>query len=317
MDSLDASPITFCRNEPNECVPSQFDRLVNQWRIGADGAALSQWWDQVIEHTATHMGERDHRLNNPKTFVHPISQALGIAQLSARPRFRKFASRAIWAWDDGEWKMPRWVGNLNDPEIFTIVKLVQSYNWATWVLENRPEVPVVQIVRHPGARHESFLRRYVAHAGAETTRIAKIEQLRELTTEPGMKDRMGSVDDLTLAEAETWFGIYQMETFELRAAESPRYLRVVYEEMVGDPGGTIERIYDHLGLPLPNEVRSTIEAQRSTSVFGPVSKDQHERVDLWRERLDQSDVEAIDNILCTSSIASWWSSDASEEQQVA
>lgn len=136
LDSLDASPMTFCRNEPNECVPSVMDLLPNPWRIGADGARLAQLWDRVAEETLLLMGERDHRLNHPKTFVNPLSQRLGIAQLSARPRLRKQLSRVLWSWGDGEWRMPQWVGHLDDPEIFGVFKLVQGYNWATWVLDN-------------------------------------------------------------------------------------------------------------------------------------------------------------------------------------
>ncbi len=315
LDSLDASPMTFCRNEPNECVPSVMDLLPNPWRIGADGARLAQLWDRVAEETLLLMGERDHRLNHPKTFVNPLSQRLGIAQLSARPRLRKQLSRVLWSWGDGEWRMPQWVGHLDDPEIFGVFKLVQGYNWATWVLDNRPGVPVVQVVRHPAGRHESFLRRYIATADAEETRLGKIEQLRELVPETILAERMGPLDDLTLEEAETWFSVYQMEMFEQRASGNPGYLRVSYENMVVDPWQVLEQIFDHFDLPFTSDVQERIERQKNFSVFGAVTKESTELTNGWRERLDPDVAQRIVDIVDSSPISSWWSGD--DQGQVA
>ena len=317
MDCLDASRTTFCRNEPDECIPSFFDVLANSWRIGADGAAIAQHWDSVIDKTITHMGERDHRLDNPKNYVHPLSQATGVAQLSARLHLRRAVNRAIPSWANGEWKMPPWIGHLDDPEIFAVIKLVQSYNWATWVLENRPDVPVVQIVRHPGARHESFLRRYITEANKELTRIAKIAELRELTASREVGNRIGNVDELSLAQAETWFGVYQMETFEQRAASSPQYLRIVYEEMVAEPGQAIGKIFDHFGLTLSAETRTLIENLRGTSVFGSVNPDTHAQTQGWRSRLNPVTINEIEEILSESSIQSWWPENQMKSEAVA
>lgn len=316
VDCLDASHQTFCRNEPNECVPSFLDPLANHWRIGADGARLARLWDELVDKTATHMGERDHRLDSPKLYVHPVTQRLGIAQLSARPKARRLASRVLWSWADGEWKMPFWIGSLHDPEIFTVLKLVQSYNWASWVLDNRPDVPVVQVVRHPGGRHESFLRRYVSSSNEAKTRSSKIEQLRSLAPEKWIAERMGPVDELTLAEAETWFGVYQMEAFEQRARHSPMYLRVVYEDMVANPAPTIERIFEHFGLALTSTEWGLIEQRRGTSVFGAVESNTTKLIYGWRERLDPEMVDRIDHIVAGSSIASWWD-DGSGKQSIA
>ena len=316
MDCLDASRITFCRNEPDECIPSFFDQLTNSWRIGADGAAIANQWDELVGKTITHMGERDHRLDNPKVYVNSLSQAVGVAQLSARLHLRFAVNRAFPNWSTGEWKMQPWIGDLNHPDIFAVIKLVQSYNWATWVLENRPEVPVVQIVRHPGGRHESFLRRYIARADAEQTRLAKIEQLRELMTEDGLGERIGNVDELSLAQAETWFGVYQMEVFEQRAQRSPKYLRVVYEDMVADPGRVIERIFDHFGLTLDHETRTVIDNLRGTSVFGAVNPDINAQTQGWRDRLSEGTISEIEEILATSTIQSWWPVDEIECETV-
>ena len=194
VDSLDVSPVTFCRNEPDMCTASVMSRLPSKWRIGAEGAALSENWDAAATKSAQLMGERDHRLNHPKVFVSPLSQRLGVAQLSARPKARELGSRVIRSWKRGEWAMPPWVGDLEDGDVTAVFKIVQAYNWAIWVLENRPDIPVVHVVRHPGGRHESFLRRYVAHADAEETRFLKIEQLRQIVSEGEYADRQHGDD---------------------------------------------------------------------------------------------------------------------------
>lgn len=317
LDVLDASPRTFCRNEPDLCVPSFMDPLPNNWRIGADGARLAKWWDAVAEQTATHMGEMDHRLDHPKDFVLPISQRLGIAQLSARPRIRRLASRVLWSWADGEWKMPRWVGSLDGVDSVALFKLVQGYNWATWVLDNRPHVPVVQVVRHPGGRHESFLRRYIDRADPQEALREKIDQLRLLAGDAAFAERMGPVDELTLEEAETWFGVYQMELIEHRAANLTQYLRLRYEDLVTEPEATIAQLYNHFGLALTDDVRNRIETAKNRSVFGAVNNDTDERANGWRERLDPEVKERIEAILATSSIASWWDDETYEEQVAA
>lgn len=317
LDVLDASPRTFCRNEPDLCMPSFMDPLPVSWRIGAEGARLAKWWDTVAEQTATHMGDLDHRLDHPKDYVHPFAQRTGIAQLSARPRARQIASRVLWSWADGEWKMPRWVGNLDAPNTVSIFKLVQCYNWAAWVLDNRPHIPVIHVVRHPGSRHESFLRRYLAMADPEQTRLEKIEQLRTLAKNEALQGRMGRPDDLTLEEAETWFGVYQMELIEQRAAYLPQYLRLRYEDLVTEPEQTVATLFDHLGLALTSDVRDRIDQARGASVFGEVSVDVDERLHGWQDRLDPEVRERIEAVLATSAIASWWDDDQNEEEAAA
>ena len=183
VDTLDASPHTFCRNEPNEGSQSAMHELPNHWLIGAGADELADRWDEVARLTATTMGERDHRINHPKTYVYPAAQKLGVAQASARPQMRSALSKVVRSWSEGEWEMPRWVGNSPDqPDVVAVFKLVQTYNWAAWVLENRPDVPVVPVVRHPGARHDSFLRRYIGDSDPEPTRQGKVDQLTELAT---------------------------------------------------------------------------------------------------------------------------------------
>lgn len=317
VDNLDISPRTFCRNEPDLCAGSAFSHLPEPWRIRAASRQLASLWDQAVEQTSTHMGEFDHRLNNPKMYVRGLSQRTGVAQLSARPKARRALSTVVRSWRQGEWPMPPWVGTLDNEQIFSVFKLVQTYNWAAWVLENRPSVPVVHVVRHPGGRHDSFLRRYVAFEDAEKIRRNKIDQLRVLAAEGDLGARMGSIDDLTLEEAETWFGIYQMEVLENVAAANPRYLRVLYEDMVFDPADTIESIYAHFGLPVTPDVQRRIEEQRTASVFGGVSGDAADQAYGWRDRLDSEVTTRIENIVERSAIAPWWTEGDSAARQAA
>lgn len=293
------------------------DRLPNKWHIGVGHSELERNWDEVAELASTHMGERDHRLDHPKVYVHPIAQRLGIAQAPARPKIRAAASIIMRSWANGEWKMPRWIGNVDQPDVVAVLKIVHCYNWSSWVLENRHDVPVIHVVRHPGGRHDSFSRRYVSISDEEETRLGKIEQLRELVNHPEFGRRIGPVDDLTLEEAETWFGVYQMEVLERSAAKSPRYLRIRFEDMVMKPRETLQQIYDHLGLPLTADVMDRIEARSGRSVFGEVSSDTHQRAYGWRDSLDADVLARITSIVDNSWISQWWADDPSPDSAAA
>lgn len=310
VDTLDASPKTFCRNEPNEASDAAMHRLPNHWLVGSHSEELEALWDEVAYETARRMGERDHRINHPKTYVYPWAQRIGLAQASARPKIRAVVSKARRSWAGGEWPMPRWVGPGPDSDLDTVAifKLVQTYNWAAWVLEHRPDVPVVHVVRHPCGRHDSFLRRFIEDGDPEPTRRAKVAQLTELVAaDPEWAERIGDPTNLDLAEAETWFGVYQSETIEAVGESNPNYLRIVYEHMVADPLAAAAAVFGLLGLELSHDIRVRIEADSQTSVFGSVATEASSQTDGWRGRLDADVAARIEAILATSEIAAWWS----------
>src|SRR5688500_14093781 len=82
---LDASLLTHCRSEPYDIPTSPFNRVPQIWKGGrrALDVVLDDEWDNVICWSRNRIGPRDHRLRQPKCYVHPVAHILGLPTLMA------------------------------------------------------------------------------------------------------------------------------------------------------------------------------------------------------------------------------------------
>lgn len=308
LGMANASPATFCRNEPNAIPGSMFNRLPPMWNAEADTDEVARHWDDIVRHTLGHVGERDRPLSGDKDFLRGWSTRLGLPALMARPKLQRAAALVLPSVRRGEWRLPRWAGDRTAlADAYGVIKINRVPLVTRWLLANRPDVPVINIVRHPGGRHASYVKRFLAHHDATT----ELEKNREFLTtiaaaNAEWADTFGSIQGMNHVELQTWLWRYVTETVEQDALGRPQYHRVVYEDLSVDPLGQARSIYETCGLEWTPDIERTIESQLHESNWGRLEGSPEERADAWRAELDPADQATISRILKGSPIADWW-----------
>ncbi len=308
LSALDESPVTFARNEPNAIDDSSFAAISPIWSVD-DIEPLHDAWDPLVQRIGVRVGHRDPRPRPFKNWLSPRSHRLHLDDLVYKHRVRGPISTFVPSLRGGEFPMPSW---LVDEAAFgsavRLIKLNKAARVGAFVLEHRPDVPVIHVIRHPGARHASFLERYATTVGLDVALRDSRRELQWVTARnPSWAERVGPVDELGLAECETWLWCYQSETIDsIGRRPGRRYLGLQYEHMLADPIEHARRIYDLAGLDLDTATLERIDAGLSQSVWGQVEKTTAELRDGWRKKLGAEDQAAIETILDGSSLRSWW-----------
>lgn len=307
LDMLDASRETICRNEPNVVHGSPFENLTPLWRMVDDACTLDMQWDSVAERTCRSLGDRDHRIVVNKNYLHTWAHRAGLPPLMARPKIRTILARTVLPrLGEHNWTLPRVFGSQERlGEAYGIIKVNRVPQLVHWALDNRPDVPVVNIVRHPGGRHASYLRRFLSDRDAEIELGRVQATLRQIAADDEQwAQRFGDIDALGVAGSQTWLWRFVNETIADAGAGKAMYKQVVFERMVADPVLYAQQIYDLLGLDWTPEVEASVVRGRTTSVWGRVDPDAV--ADAWRDTLERSDIDVIEEILSSSPLASLW-----------
>ncbi|WP_072620290.1 sulfotransferase [Spirulina major] len=312
LDILDASPLTYCRNEPNEVHDSPCQKLAPLWQGGQDVATMTDMaahWDEIAAWMGSRMGERDHRLATPKQYVHPWAQKLGVAYYPARPKIRQALRTAFPGMRAGEWPMPWWVGDQQKLEqAYAVLKINQAARVAVWLLKNRPQVPVLHIVRHPGGRLNSWLNRFLAVRDRDRINQRNKDRLRDvLAVSPEWSDRIGDkIDAMPIAESEMWFWRYVTETIHQAGEGLPHYHLILYENLAHDPIGTARQVYEMCDQPWTPDIEALIRAGTKESVWGAIQGTPMSVAQAWRKKLKPDEIESVNHVLDSSIMAHWW-----------
>ncbi|MEO9827665.1 MAG: sulfotransferase [Paracoccaceae bacterium] len=299
LNLMDLSTETHCRNEPNEIQGTALSGLPGAQFAGVGGDVLATSWDHAIEQTSEKIGERDPRPLSPKRHIRPISRALGLDALMYRPRMRSFAKWAHILTESGEWDVPFWLGNrrlLTNP--LTVVKLVQTPGWITWVLKNRPDVLVLHIVRHPGGFLNSWHHRYVAYAGIEAVTQDNAARIRSLIKlDKNWRSEIPDIDNMSVEESELWYWKYSTETIYNAGKNLKNCQLIIYENMTKDPKKYAEEIYQRCGLLWTEDVNAAIIASSQTSV---------DIASAWTNRLDANQISLAEKFVQSSLLKDFW-----------
>jgi hypothetical protein len=309
LDILDASPDTFCRNEPNEVHQSQCQTYLKPlWHVGSEMSDMEAHWDKIAAWMSSNMGERDHRLTNPKNYVYPLSQKLGVAYFPARPKIRALLQAFFPQMRSGEWEIPWWIGNhARLKQSYAVLKINQSARIAVWLLKNRPEVPVLHIVRHPGGRLHSWLNRFLAKRNEEEIAQRNKSRLREvLSIDPKWSDCFGDIDAMSIAESEMWFWRYITENIHQAGEGSAQYNLLLYEDIAQDPIFCAQQVYEFCGLEWTNEIESLIYKGSKKSVWGKIQGTPMSIAQKWHNKLSLEEVDSVNRVLSGSLMENWW-----------
>ena len=309
LDVLDASPRTFCRNEPNALAGSPFARLPPLWHMDAGHRELDEHWDDIARWTCSHMGERDHPIDIPKEYVHRWAQACRLTAMVAKDRRRAVVAKVVPRLRAAEWEMPSWIGHQDRLlDAYGVIKINRVCLVASWLFEHRPAVPVINIVRHPGGRHASYKKRFLAGRPSQEVLADSRANLRLIAAgSECWAELFGDIDAMGHTELQTWFWRYVTESMADAGEGHRQYHSVVYEDMTRDPMPHAKAVYGACGLEWTPEVEARIEAGRGESVWGQLAGSPQEVANAWRTKLDKDEIASIERILAGSSVAHWWS----------
>ena len=291
LELFDQSPETFCRNEPYGAPESPLNELADdRFWVRHDQSALDSRWDEVIAWTSTHMGERDHAIKVPKSYMFEISRTLGLYRMVQGPRLRRLTRRVIPALRGGEWPVPRWIAHPGRlAEATAILKLVAPPGWAVFVLQQRPQIPVFHIIRHPGGFLNSWANRWAAGRDMNEIKRKNEERLRRIgEVDPAWAERFGDITPMSADRSELWYWHYVNEVIYEAGKGRQQYHRIIYEDLVSDPARTMRRCYEAAGLSWDPviEARISVAASDSAAIAS-----------AWRKKLASEHIELVEEFL--------------------
>jgi len=305
---LDASPLTHCRSEPYGIPSSPFNRLPQLWKIGGAELEIGRQWDDIVAWSIRRIGRGDHAFKNPKRYVYPLAQNIGIAVLMAHSKSRRVIGLLQPSLRRDEWPMPWWIGNQRRMEqAYAIFKINLDQRIVGWLLANQPLARILHIVRHPCGRLNSWLSRYVAGRNSEQILADRRKRLRKIgEAELAWKEKFGSIDKMSLVESEVWFWRYVNESVHAIGKNYPGYLRVVYEELVHDPLTNAKRAYEFCGLPWDRQVETIVSRDVDASIWGKLPDAPASIARSWRSKLLPEHIRTVERIVRDSPIMAWW-----------
>jgi len=301
---LNQSPLTHCRNEPDEVEDSALRRLTPYRFFVDEPEELEAVYDDAIRGAALTLGPRDHIVQYRKKWLFPGSARPGFFYLRNRYRLAHVFRKGI-AMNGREIRFPRWMTTAARlGEAFHVFKLNAAVGLASWVFENRPEAKAIHIVRHPGGFTKSWLARWVEGAWnrapdvkARNERLAR-ERLLELARhDEAWAKRLGDVERMDFVEVELWWWRYCGERTWEAGNGRPGYRCVIFEELAHDPAAIARDVYELCGLPWDDWL-----AERITAISSRSSK----IASAWKDELDDDVVHTIERVLQDSVMSSWW-----------
>ncbi len=252
-------------------------------------------------------GERDHRLKVNKHYLHDWAHKAGLPPLMARPKVRSLLGKTILRELDGHiWSLPSILGSSEElAKAYTIIKVNQVPLLVQWILGERQDVPVINIVRHPCGRYASFAKRFLAKSDPESELALTRAHLRSIAADDEVwRERFGSIDEMGHVASQTWMWRFVNESIEESGAENPKFMRIIFEEMTSDPMPHAKAAYELFGLEWTPDVSALVEQGLEESVWGKL--DPKQVASAWRQSLSIDEIDEIETILADSPMADWW-----------
>jgi hypothetical protein len=298
LDLLDLSSQTYCRNEANKLPPSPLAQLPSATVRTAFGPEFEQEWDSAIAAAAVRMGERD-RSNLAHKFYMQHPHPPGGLFLMAGKRRRQLLSLLNPEFRQLDWAAPSWLLDLQKlKQAIAVFKLNQVPGWASWVLQNRPEVLVIHIVRHPGGFLHSWESRYSKTQEPEQLRQENNQRLHRVAEfDSPWRPLINHVDAMSIDESELWYWRYTSETIDAVGSGRANYVRVIYEDLVSDPVAVTKLLYQKCQLPWTEAIEQQVV--RGSSQSSSIAS-------TWQSKLSSEQLDAIKRVVEGSFICQWW-----------
>jgi hypothetical protein len=298
LDLLDLSTQTYCRNEANKLPPSPLTELPSATVRNTLEPEFAQAWDSAIAAAAMRMGDRDRLNLEHKFYIHQPRVPGGLFLLAGRQR-RQWLTSLNPEFRQLDWAVPSWLLDLQKlKQALPVFKLNQVPGWASWVLQNRPNVLVIHIVRHPGGFLHSWKSRYSKTQDPEQLKQDNHQRLHRVAEfDTHWRSLLNHIDTMTVDESELWYWRYTSETIDSTGAGHSNYVRVIYEDLVSDPVAVTKLLYQKCQLPWTDEIEQKVVqgSSQSSSIAS-----------TWQSKLSADQLDAIKRVVDGSFVCHWW-----------
>ena len=312
LSMLHASEQVHARNEPHLLGGSPYAALPDVERLNEDGRTMAEAWDTFASWASHHDGERDPHTDVEKTFVRRWATRTGAVDWPVRPRIRQVLRVGVPALRQPEWRPLRsLVDRARHDTALHVLKVNDVRFWhLRWVLEQRPDVPVIHLVRHPGGYLRSAWSRFFGpldDAGRRSEEQVYRDALgAAVRAVPHWHDAIGEVSSLSLAEAVMWFWRINNEEIHHAGAGRRGHRMVRYEDLVAEPVEVAQELFAHLGMPFTPTAEHAVRDGLSRSVWGPVQTSTSDRAEGWREALSAEHLALVERMLADGPMSTWW-----------
>jgi hypothetical protein len=299
---FDKSPSSFCRSEINEIVGSFLF-----------GIPSSQIRGEVHERDLTNLGftldsskyyysERDPFASQPKDYtVELIRRTTG--QKFFRRRARLLQKVRSMYRENGEFKIPWWICSKRGIDnAVHIYKLLLVPEWIDWILENKPDIFVIHLIRHPLGYINSWHNRFFTGRNPEEIRAANIERLLRIRksdykwTIPWELDKESEFSN---KELELWYWRYANEVTLKSGNGKPNYDIVTYRDLALNTDVYMRKFYQRVSLEYTNDIAQGIaEASKKSASIAL----------KWETSSTPEDIELAKRILDGSPLATYFES---------
>lgn len=310
MRLLDASTTTFCRSEPLDIPSSPIHALPDRQAMaaGAD-AAMARAWDEFLEWTVTHSGVRDLRPGAPKEYYRTWAQRLHLIDFWTR-RPARLARRYLPRYRREEWPVA-FVHAERFATSTAVIKVNGLPEWhCKWILEHRPEVRVIHIVRHPGGALHSAENRFFSRLGPDELAAEQALYAGHIEHAAAEYPDWAALDvepsGLSPVEALAWSWRYQNEMIEAAGRGRPNYSLVVYEHLAADPLATARRLYHFCDLALDAATMDRIEATLGSNNWRDLAGSPERVANRWKTEARPELQALAETVLADSDLAAHW-----------
>lgn len=300
---MDLSPQTHCRSEPYNLAGSPFRQLrtgVRAWVLGEEERRMfAAEWNYARDWTRERVGDRDRLPPPPKHHIYSAARRLGLVHLLSSRSVRRYL-RTVWPGLSGdEWLLPRSIGRRDAlANASLVIKLNQFPSLVQWILEERPSVKVVHIVRHPAGFLRSWWERHYCNHDPDRILQDNQHRLRVIAErEDAWAASFGDIGRMCAAEAELWFWRYATESCHRAGCGSGQYMLVLDEDIASAPVGVARRLYTACGLEWTQYVEASIAV---------LAEHWRSRMTPWRNLLERGQMEIVQRVLNGSPMEAWW-----------
>jgi hypothetical protein len=269
----------------------------------ADGRELSaEQWDGLVDWLKVRLGINDPYPRPAKNHTWRAAQLLRLDRVVSSRRLRPIWSRIQTDSTSEEWRASRLTDNLAALQRARLVfKMPNVTAWLPALLEHRPGVRLVHLIRHPAGMLSSWYARYTnltveaEHAAVNRERMARVLRVR-----PEWQALVGDLDTMTASVAELWYWRFCNETIRATLATHDNNLFLTDEELLADPVEIARRVTRHCQLTWSDA------AERFVSDLAPHWQ---AHSSPWRSVTSPDDAKAVERVLDGSELQGLWSDD--------
>lgn len=308
FDLLNLSPLTNCRNATYNALPnSTLAALLRGFTPLTDFCELEQHWDSAIRELRYRMGALDGPIPVRKAHFVSWAESLGVVDLVSRRRLRQMIAPLLASLKGDEWSIPTWMIHHSAlDEAMLVLRTGPSISCLEWILSNRPHVPVLHMVRHPGGFLNSWLSRFAMLSDLDEIRRQNALRLEEVKqAAPSWGDIFQDIGNMSHKESELWYWRYATETVWQLGRNYSHYKIVLFESLASNTKETLRSVYAHADIDWDEKIVQDGPINRSRFTGKPVTA--NAIANAWHSKLAPEDIALVEKVLEGSPLVEFWS----------